>query len=79
MVELLRSADPVLMSALKAALAEARIEVFEFDGLVNALYAGSFIPRRLMVHEDDLADARDVAAEICPEELPPLGEAADHV
>jgi hypothetical protein len=75
MVELLRASDPVLLSALKAALAEARIPVFEFDALVNDLYPGGvFMPRRLMVHEDDLADARDVAAELCPEELPPLAE-----
>ena len=77
MVELLRSGDPVLISALKAALAEARIQVFEFDGRIDALYPGGvFIPRRLMVHEDDLADARDVAAEFCPEELPPLADNA---
>ena len=74
MVELLRASNPVLLSALKAALADARIEVVEFDGLINDLYAGYLIPRRLMVHEDDLEAARAIAAEICPEELPPLAE-----
>ena len=34
MVELLRTVDFVLLSALKAALAEAGIEAIEFDGKV---------------------------------------------
>jgi hypothetical protein len=71
MIELLSASDPVLLSALKAALRDARIDVFEFDGPVADLYVGGIIPRRLMVHEDDLDDARDVVAELCPEYLPP--------
>jgi hypothetical protein len=72
MMELMRVSNPVLLSALKAAFAAERIEVFEFDGPIADLYAGDFFPRRLMVHEDDLLAARDVAAELCPELLPAL-------
>ncbi len=75
MIELLRSENPALISALKAALADARIPVFEFDAAWADTYAG-LTPRRLMVTEDDLADARDVAKAICPEELPPEDGAA---
>jgi hypothetical protein len=74
MVELLRTREPVLVSVLKAALAGAGIEVFEFDGPVADLYANDGFPRRLMVHEDDLMAARDVVAEISPEHLPPLSD-----
>jgi len=74
MVELMRSSDPVLLSAVKAALAAERIGVFEFDGPVADLYVSAFFPRRLMVHEDDLDAARDVVAEISPHELPPLSD-----
>ncbi len=72
MIELLRSENPVLISALKAALADVRIQVYEFDGAWADTYAG-LTPRRLMVAEEDLGKARSVAREICPEELPPLG------
>ena len=74
MIELMRTDNPVLLSAVKAALAAMRIEVFEFDGPVADLYVGYFFPRRLMVHEDDLDAARDVLAELEPDELPPLPE-----
>ncbi|MBX7200164.1 MAG: DUF2007 domain-containing protein [Rhodospirillaceae bacterium] len=69
MIELLRTENPVLMSALKAALNEAGIEAFEFDGPIADIY-GAVFPRRLMVHEDDLAAAREVAAGFAPDELP---------
>ena len=70
MIELLRSKNPVLISALKAALADVQIQVFEFDGAWADTYVG-LTPRRLMVAEADLREARSVAQEICPEELPP--------
>jgi len=72
MLELTRIAEPVLLSALKAALTEARIEVFEFDGPIADIYAGGIFPRRLMVHEDDLTAARAVLAELDPAYLLPL-------
>lgn len=69
MIELLRTENPVLMSALKAALDEAGIEAFEFDGPISDIY-GAVFPRRLMVHEDDFARARAVAASVAPDEFP---------
>ncbi len=69
MIELLRTENPVLMSALKAALEEAGIAAFEFDGPIADIY-GAVFPRRLMVREDDVTAARRVAAEIAPDELP---------
>jgi len=66
MVELLQAVDPVLLSAVKAALAEADIPAVEFDGSVSDLY-GAVFPRRLMVHEDDLAEAQDILRAIAPE------------
>ena len=70
MIELLRSENPALISALKAALTDAQIQVFEFDGAWADTYVG-VTPRRLMVADEDLEDARTVAQAICPEELPP--------
>ncbi len=72
MIELLRTDNPVLMSALKAALADAGIEAFEFDGPIADMY-GAVFPRRLMVHEDDLDAAREVAAGVAPDEFPAGG------
>lgn len=66
MVELLHTQDPVLLSAVKAALAEARIESIEFDGPIADMY-GALFPRRLMVLEEDLPAARVIVHGICPE------------
>ncbi len=69
MVELLRSDNPVLISAVIAALAEVGIDAVEFDGIAD-IYGAAF-PRRLMVLEDDLIRARRIASDICPEFLEP--------
>lgn len=69
MVELLRSDNPVLISAVIAALAEVGIDAVEFDGIAD-IY-GAALPRRLMVLEDDLIRARRIASDICPEFLEP--------
>jgi hypothetical protein len=69
MVELLRSDNPVLISAVMAALAEVGIDAVEFDGIAD-IYGAAF-PRRLMVLEDDLIRARRIASDICPEFLEP--------
>jgi hypothetical protein len=70
MIELLRTEDPVLISALKAALDEAGIDAVAFDGPIADLYGAAF-PRRLMVHPDDLDAARAIVAALAPDDLPP--------
>ena len=68
MEELIRSSDLVVLAALKAALSAEDIPVFEFDGEVSSLYGGmDLFPRRLMVRQEDLAPAKEVAKAICPE------------
>ena len=57
MKELLRSADPVRMSFLEALLAEAGIEALVLDRNMNATWGNAF-PPRLMVDDDDYAQAR---------------------
>ena len=70
MIELLRSENPVLISAVMAALAEDGIDAVEFDGIADIF--GATFPRRLMVLEEDLTRARRIALDICPEFLEPL-------
>ena len=70
MIELLRSENPVLISAVMAALAEDGIDAVEFDGIAD-IFGASF-PRSLMVLEDDLTRARRIALDIGPELLEPL-------
>ena len=69
MVELLRSDNPVLISAMLSALADAGIDAVVFDGLAD-IYGAAF-PRRLMVLDEDLTRARRIALDICPEFLEP--------
>ncbi len=59
MIELVRSNDPVLLSFLSALLKDAGIVHFVADGHMSVL-DGSIgaIPRRLLVEEDGLEDAR---------------------
>ena len=66
MFELFHTQDPVLLSAVKAALTEADIPSMEFDGPIADTY-GALFPRRLMVLEDDIGAARTVLHGLCPE------------
>ncbi len=66
MVELFHTDDPVLLSAVKAALAEADIPAVEFDGPIADMY-GAVFPRRLMVLEEDIAAARVIVHGFAPE------------
>lgn len=61
MKEILRTNDPVLLSALQAALAGAGIEAIVFDAYTS-IAEGSLgvLPRRLMVPEDDAAEAERI-------------------
>jgi hypothetical protein len=59
MVELLRTNDLVLISALRALLAEEGIEVFVADEHMSSLEGSvGFLPRRVLVGEPDLQRAR---------------------
>lgn len=70
--ELIRTPNIVVISALRATLSAAGIEVFEFDGPIADTLAGiGEFPRRLFVHEDDYAKARALMVVLCPEEVEP--------
>jgi Putative prokaryotic signal transducing protein len=59
MLELLRTNDLVLISAVRAILAEDRISVFVADEHMSALEGSlGFLPRRVLVDRRDLARAR---------------------
>lgn len=64
MVELLRSNDPVLLSWAIAYLGDSGITAVVMDGQMSIL-EGSIgaLPKRLMVHRDDAARARDLLKE----------------
>ncbi len=64
MKEILRTNDPVLISVAQSLLKQAGIEVLVFDGHA-ALAEGSIgaIQRRLMVLDDDEAEARGIIAD----------------
>ena len=74
MIELIRASNPVLLSALKAALSSVDIPVFEFDGPIADLYVSDCFPRRLMVHEDDFAAASALVTAFCAEDFPALAD-----
>jgi len=64
MVELLRTNDLVLISRVEAILGEREIAVFVADAFMSVLEGSTgFLPRRLMVDEDDLAQARRLLVE----------------
>lgn len=62
MIELVRTFDPVLLSALKSVLTDAEIDHFVFDTGAGALWQGA-IPFRVMVREDDIELARRAIAQ----------------
>lgn len=64
MDELIRTNDPVLLSYLVAALADAGIEAVVLDSHTSVLEGSvSAIPRRLMVDDDDLPRAKRILEE----------------
>lgn len=64
MRELLRTNDLVLISAVEALLKAADIPHHVLDGHMSALEGSlGFLPRRLLVQEDDLRRARDLLGE----------------
>ena len=58
MKELLRSTDPTIMAFAQALLQGGDIDCFQMDVNMSILEGGiGIFPRRLMVHEDDHAEA----------------------
>ncbi|MCG7621970.1 MULTISPECIES: putative signal transducing protein [unclassified Epibacterium] len=61
MKEVLRSTDPTIMAFATALLNGEGIDCFEMDVNMSVLEGGiGIFPRRLLVHPDDLAEARVV-------------------
>jgi hypothetical protein len=71
MRELLRTNDPVTLSWVQALLNEAGIGCAVLDSHTS-IVEGSIgaIPRRVMVPDEDLQEARRLIAEAAPHELP---------
>ncbi len=64
MVELIRTNDLVLISLVEAILAEARIGFFIADQHMSAVEGSlGFLPRRILVPEDEAAQARRILLE----------------
>jgi hypothetical protein len=64
MIELMRTNDLVLISAVEAILAEHGIDVLVADQFTSAIEGSlGFLPRRLLVLEEDLAPARRALVE----------------
>ncbi len=64
MIELLRTNDLVLISAVEALLSEQGIGVFVADQFASAIEGSlGFLPRRLLVQADDAAPARRLLRE----------------
>jgi hypothetical protein len=62
MVEVLKTSDVVRLSYLRAVLKDGGIETAVFDAGANALWGGAAFTSRLMVEEDDLAQAKRLIA-----------------
>jgi hypothetical protein len=59
MIELIRTNDLVLISAVEALLAGQGIDVFVADQFASAIEGSlGFLPRRVLVQADDAASAR---------------------
>ena len=72
MREVLKTNDPILLNFAQALLADAGIETVVFDGHMSIMDGSmGFMPRRLMVSDDDLAQAQRVMKEAFPENQAP--------
>ncbi|MEW6438704.1 MAG: DUF2007 domain-containing protein [Pseudomonadota bacterium] len=64
MIELIRTNDLVLISAVEALLAGQGIDVFVADQFASAIEGSlGFLPRRVLVQADDAASARRLLRE----------------
>lgn len=60
MIELLRTNDLVLISAVEAILAEIGIDVFVADAFMSAVEGSlGFLPRRVLVPSEFVEEARE--------------------
>ena len=72
MREVLKTNDPILLNFAQALLADAGIETVIFDSHMSIMDGSmGFMPRRLMVSDDDLAEAQRVMKEAFPEKRTP--------
>lgn len=64
MIELIRTADAVLVSWLETRLAECGIRAVVLDAFTSSAYGGALdaVQRRVMVADADLPRAREVLA-----------------
>lgn len=64
MKELLRTNDLVLISRLEALFADSDLHVFVADGHMSAVEGSvGFLPRRIMVVDDEIEEARALMAD----------------
>lgn len=64
MKELLRTTDPTVIAFATALLEGEGIDAFEIDVHMSVLEGSiGVLPRRLMVHADDLPEARAILAD----------------
>jgi hypothetical protein len=72
MREVLKTNDPILLNFAQALLADAGIEAVVFDSHMSIMDGSmGFMPRRLMVANDDLAEAQRVIKDAFPENRTP--------
>lgn len=64
MIELMRTNDPVLISFVESLLRDAGLTVFVADQNMSVVEGSiGILPRRVMIAEDELEDARRVLTE----------------
>ncbi|MEO0960786.1 MAG: DUF2007 domain-containing protein [Pseudomonadota bacterium] len=74
MIELLRTNDPVLVSFAEALMRDAGLRFSVLDVHMSIIEGSlGILPRRLAVHEDDVAAARTLLVD-AGIDVPPVGE-----
>jgi len=69
---ILKTNDPVLLNFAEALLKEAGIEAVVFDTNASIMDGGmGFLPRRMMVSDDDAVEAEKVLRNALPDYRPP--------
>jgi len=70
MIELLSTNDPVKLNFVQTVLRDAGIHTVTLDEGTSAIFAGAlpWIKRRILVHEDDLEQARRLLKDALPKD-----------